>query len=213
MALAFHDVQFGAGLSYGFKGGPGFRTRIVEHTSGHEQRVIEWSAARARYEVGHLIKTRAQLAALLDFFNARRGQAYGFRFKDWSDYQASQDGATYQSIGTGDGADTTFQLIKTYSDSGGSYVRTINKPVNNGSMRVKVAGVLQTEGVGGAGFYTVNYATGIVTFGAAPAGAAALTAYYEFDVPCRFATDEFQNTITAFDNNDWTPIPIIEIRV
>jgi uncharacterized protein (TIGR02217 family) len=54
------------------------------------------------------LKKQAQIDELVAFFRARRGKAYGFRFKDWTDHKA-----TGQLLGTGDDALTQFQLVKT----------------------------------------------------------------------------------------------------
>jgi len=51
-----------------------------------------------------------------------KGQAYGFRFKDWTDYTA--DG---RLLGTSDGAaQTHFQLIKRYPSGSVIKVRTVS---------------------------------------------------------------------------------------
>src|SRR5512132_3027493 len=65
--------------------------------------------ARGRWDVASGLKKQAQIDELIAFFRARWGKAYGFRFKDWTDYKA-----TGQFHGTGDGAIKTFQLVKHY---------------------------------------------------------------------------------------------------
>ncbi len=201
--------QFPSAISYGAKGGPNWRTKVVEHTSGDEQRVIEWSKTRGRYDVGHTIKTEAQLHELITFFNVVRGRAHGFRFKDWMDYRASVDG-TFQTIGTVTVAlETSWQTIKTYSNAGGSYVRTINKPVNNSTFVLKDNGTIKTITTQ----YTVDWTTGIITLLYTPTSGHVLTAYYEFDVPARFDTDWLEATIEAYNNSNWPSIPIVEIRI
>lgn len=108
--MAFVEVRFPTDIAYGSAGGPEYSTDIVITQSGYEQRNVNWSQARARYNVAHGVKTQEQLDTLIAFFRARKGRADGFRFKDWTDYQA-----TAQRIGTGDGAMTAFQLKKNYS--------------------------------------------------------------------------------------------------
>jgi hypothetical protein len=80
---------------------------------------------------------------LIAFFRARKGKAYGFRFKDWTDYKA-----TSQLIGTGDGAIKTFQLVKRYPSGSVVEVRTITKPIA-GTVRVYKDGVEQLSGLVG----------------------------------------------------------------
>lgn len=197
--MAFHNVQFPADISYGSRGGPQYSTDIVITHSGHEQRNINWSAARARYNVAHGVKTQAQLDALIAFFRARKGKAHGFRFKDWTDYEAA---AT--PIGTGNGSQAAFQLSKRYSSGGYQDVRVISKPVE-GSVAVRVNGSV-------VGVSSVNYETGMVTLAGAPASGAAITADFAFDVPVRFDTDQLSATLENYGVRSWLDIPLVEVR-
>jgi uncharacterized protein (TIGR02217 family) len=138
---------------------------------------------------------------LIAFFRARKGKAYGFRFKDWTDYKA-----TAQTLGTGDGTTKTFQLIKSYTSGAGSETRTITKPVL-GTAVPYLGGNKQTSG------WSINTATGVLTFTVAPAQGVAVTADFEFDVPVRFDTDSMAVSIEQFDLHQWSDIPVIEIRV
>src|ERR1700749_4980591 len=107
--MGFVETQFPADISYGSSGGPEYKTDILTKQNGEEERNVSWEQARARFNVAHGVKTKAQLDLLIAFFRARKGRAYGFRFKDWTDYQGSE------TLGTGDGMTTQFQLIKTYA--------------------------------------------------------------------------------------------------
>ena len=197
---AFDEVQFPADISYGARGGPEFSTDIVEMFSGKEQRNINWSQARAKYSVSHGVKTPTQLDDLIAFFRVRQGRAIGFRFKDWTDYQAIG-----QNLGTGNGTITQFQLIKKYT-SITTTTRTITKPVNNGAMKIYLNAVLQGSG------FSVNYTTGIVTFTAAPGAGVIITADFEFDVPVRFDIDHLDPSIDDFGSRSWEGITLVELK-
>lgn len=198
---AFHEVQFPPDISYGVTGGPEYSTDVVITGSGYEQRNINWSQARCKYQAAHGVKNENQMKRLLAFFRARRGKAYGFRFKDWLDYTG-----TGEIIGVGDGTMTTFQLIKTYTDDAGyTEVRKIRKPVA-GTVKVYVDNVRQTT-------LSVNVATGAITFTTAPLEGVVITADYEFDVPVRFDTDHCPQSIKEWDLYSWDNIPLLEIRV
>jgi uncharacterized protein (TIGR02217 family) len=199
--VSFVEIQFPADISYGSSGGPTFSTDVIEAFSGFEQRNINWSAARARYNVAHGVKTQSQLDELIAFFRARQGKAIGFRFKDWTDYQA-----VAQNIGTGNGSQTVFQLTKKYTSSV-TVTRVIKKPVNNGTLKIYLNAVLQASG------YTVNYTTGAVTFTTAPGSGVAVTADFEFDVPVRFDTDQLDAAIDDFGTRSWSDIPLVEVRL
>lgn len=85
----FHDVRFPDAVARGATGGPEFSTDIIAVASGFEQRNVNWSAARARYDISTGIRTREQMAEVIAFFRARKGRAYGFRFRDWNDFDAT----------------------------------------------------------------------------------------------------------------------------
>lgn len=200
--MAFVETRFPSDIAYGSGGGPEYSTDIVITQGGYEQRNANWSQARARYNVAHGVKTQSQLNALIAFFRARKGRADGFRFKDWTDYQAAA-----QAIGTGDGVDTTFQLVKTYTNGSITETRTITKPVS-GSVVIYLNGVL----LAGSN-YSVNTATGMITFNSAPGNTVAITADFEFDVPVRFDTDRLSATLDAYGSHSWLDIPLVEVRV
>jgi len=199
--MAFHEVRFPDDIAYGATGGPEYATSVVATASGYEQRNINWSAARGRWDVASGLKKQIQLDTLIAFFRARKGRAHGFRFKDWTDYKA-----TAQALGTGNGTITTFQLIRTYSSGGSTDVRTITKPVA-GTVKVYLAGVLQASG------WSVNTTTGMITFSTPPTNGVAVSADYEFDVPVRFDTDRMAVTIEQINLHQWSGIPIVEVRV
>ena len=198
--MSFVEIQFPPDISYGSSGGPVYATDIVITAGGHEQRNIHWEQARARYNVAHGVKTKAQLEQLIAFFRARKGRAHGFRFKDWTDYQIAN-----QTIGVGNGSVTAFQLVKTYSSGGADDVRVIRKPVV-GSVSVKANGVTVSSGI------SVATSTGIVTFSVAPASGVVITASAEFDVPVRFDTDRLSATLDDYGVHSWMDIPLIEVR-
>ena len=199
--MAFIETRFPTDISFGSAGGPEYSTDIVITQGGHEQRNINWSAARARYNVAYGVRTQEQLSALITFFRARKGRADGFRFKDWTDYKA-----TAQSIGTGNGTATSFQLIKTYTSGGITETRTITKPVS-GTVKIYLDGVLQTTGV------STSTVTGVATFTTAPANGKAITADFEFDVPVRFDTDRLSAVLENYGVATLSDIPVIEVRV
>jgi uncharacterized protein (TIGR02217 family) len=146
------------------------------------------------------LKKQAQIDELIAFFRARRGKAYGFRFKDWTDYKT-----TGQLLGTGDDTKTQFQLVKHYPSGSVIEVRTIGKPVA-GTVKVYLDGAEQLSG------WSIDTTTGIVTFGTPPTLGVEVTADFEFDVPVRFDTDHMAVTIESYRLHGWQQIPIVELR-
>ncbi|NSX90029.1 TIGR02217 family protein [Agrobacterium tumefaciens] len=208
---AFHEVRFPLRLALGVSGGPVRRTDIVNLSNGRESRNQRWKNARRAYDAGSGIRSVADLYEVLAFFEARRGELYGFRFRDPVDCKSSPPGgtpaATDQRIGTGDGATAQFQLVKTYADAGGAFIRRVEKPVE-GSVLVSVEGVKVPPSD-----VSVDHLTGMVTFraGKVPPSGAAIRAGFEFDVPVRFAIDRIDVNLTAFEAGRIPSIPLMEI--
>lgn len=150
--------------------------------------------------------------AVIAFFEARHGRLHGFRWKDLADFKScaplQSPAATDQSVGIGDGIATTFALVKRYASGAEAYDRPIRKPVA-GTVLVAVADVPHVAGTD----FTLDAATGIVTFVTPPAVGASITAGFEFDVPVRFDTDFLEINVAAFRAGDVPNIPIIELRL
>lgn len=210
--VAFHEVLFPTGISFGASGGPERKTDIVSLASGYEERNSRWADSRRRYNAGYGVRSLDDLHAVVAFFEERRGRLYGFRWRDRVDWQSCAPGATPavtdQAIGTGDAATTTFQLAKTYGSIYAPFARAIAKPVA-GSVLVALDGIAATEGTD----WTVDTTTGIVTFANAPGDGVAVTAGFQFDVPVRFDTDQLEINLTSFGAGDIPAIPLVEIRL
>lgn len=290
--MSFYEVQFPVGISYGAAGGPTYNTEVVTFTSGVEQRNINWSVARLKYDVSHNIKNQAALDQLIVFFRAMRGRAHGFRFKDWADYQVTTANGI---LGTGFGNGMPqYQMGKNYAQAGANTeLRVIKKPVagtaallrgggavtlgagagqasidtasgivefvadatsnassvtvgattqvvlaaNPGTLvateRLYLTGFAGTHAadlnniahpinsVTGAGPFTFTLATNTagrtITLGSGqgrkyPQASQALVWSGEFDVPCRFDTDELKANIVVFQTYSWSGVPILEVR-
>lgn len=197
----FHEVQFPPKIAYGASGGPEFNTSITTNFAGFEQRNINWQKARGRWDISTGIKNKTDMDTVIAFFRARFGKAYGFRFKDWSDYQA-----VGQNIGTGNAVLTVFQLTKTYVSGSNTYVREIKKPVT-GTVKIYLNSVLQVTG------FSIDHTTGMVTFTTAPGSGVIVSADYDFDIPARFDTDTLAVRIDGPAQYLWDAIPIVETRL
>ena len=210
---AFHDVRFPFELGFGAAGGPAFSTQVVVTGSGAEQRNAEWSDARLEYDAGLGLRSEGDLAQLLAFFRARRGQAHGFRFLDPLDNSSAlttgaAPAATDQRLGIGDGGTTRFALVKHYGDDGlgddPPQTRRITRPWPE-TVRVAVNGTVVANGWALAD-------GGVIDFAAAPPQGAVVTAGYRFDVPVRFATDRIEVSIAGWRAGELPSVPLIEIR-
>lgn len=204
--MAFHHVRFPLDIALGARGGPERRTDVVTLAGGGEQRNGRWARSRRRYNAGYGVKSRADMAAVLAFFEERRGRLHGFLWRDGLDHCSG--GATPlptdQVIGTGDGEKTSFQLVKRYGAAFDPYLRLIAKPVA-GSVRVAVDGSELVTG------WSVDATSGIVSFEEAPEDGASVTAGFVFDVPVRFDTDRLDIELNGFDGAEAPSIPLVEI--
>ncbi|MDD5585631.1 MAG: DUF2460 domain-containing protein [Alphaproteobacteria bacterium] len=208
--MAFDEVQFPLKAGFGANGGPQFSTEVITIDGGFERRNQNWSQARRRFDARTGVRSAIDAALLSAFFHARAGRARGFRLKDWSDFSSAADGAANpnwddQIIGTGDGETIAFQLVKNYGSGSVVHRRAIRKP-GEGSVVIGVDGEQVETG------WTVNTATGLVTFAAPPAFGQTVTAGFQFDVPVRFDTDQLR--VTAEDDSQArAEIPLVEVRV
>lgn len=209
--MAFHDIRFPANLSFGSLGGPERRTEIVALANGFEERNTPWGQARRRYDAGLGLRSLDDVEVLIAFFEARQGMLHAFRWKDWADYKTCRASrevtALDQSLGFGNGASTVFQLAKTYRSGEWSVSRVLSRPVA-GTVRVALGGTELPEGLA----WSVDTASGLVTFVTPPAGGAEITMGCEFDVPVRFDTDVIQVSVANFQAGDVPKVPVIEVR-
>lgn len=185
--MSFVEVEFPTAISFKAMGGPRFLTTVNSGISGFEQRNQNWAQARGKWnvslttpskETGGWTTMQQYIDQLQAMFLVVGGRANGFRLKDHKDFD---NGSAPQFVGIGDGATSQFQLLKTYSAGGKSYIRAITKPVTSkvvdylgaslaDSVAVLVGGVplaFNAGYLGGAGKFTLDETTGIINFGAA----------------------------------------------
>jgi uncharacterized protein (TIGR02217 family) len=210
--MGFHEVRFPANLSFGSTGGPERRTDIVTLANGYEERNTPWAQSRRRYDAGLGLRSLDDVAALLEFFEARRGQLHGFRWKDWADYKSCLPSRTVspldQVIGTGDGTRTEFALVKTYDPFATPFARFIHKPVA-GTVVLALAGDPVVEALD----FVLDPAAGTVRFAVAPDLGVEVTAGFEFDVPVRFDSDRIAVSVASFQAGEVPSVPVVEVRL
>jgi len=207
--MAFLETpRFPDCIAQGSAFNPAYSTNVQDLTSGYEARNANWLYPRYSYDVAPGVKRINDLEDVLDFFHVSSGKAHGFRFKDFLDYKSARTEVAItmldQNIGTGDGAEVNFQLVKRYVVGSSEKVRKIVKPVD-GTLLVAVAGVVTTA-------FTMDYTTGVITFDVAPTGGQAVTAGYEFDVPVRFDSDQINFNLEIF-NAGGVAIPLVELKL
>ena len=210
--MGFHEVRFPETLSFGSIGGPQRRTDVVTLSNGFEERNTPWAHSRRVDDAGLGMRSIDDVQELIAFFEARMGQMYAFRWKDWADYKSgsSSDDVVYsdQSIAIADGVQTAYPIVKNYRSGEQVYSRPITKPVA-GTVRV---GVEQDEYQDGVE-YEVDPTTGVITFAHPPDLGMEIFAGFEFDVPVRFDTDRVLISVASFQAGQVPDVPVIEVRV
>lgn len=168
--------------AYTFQGGPSFSTRLVQLANGREKRNINWSRGRQVFKAPFQNVDQASVDIIRTAFYACRGMAYGFLFKDWTDFQAD-----HAAMGVAPASNIPVQLIKPYVTPGSEgYNRTIQKPIAEG-LTVYQAGVAKVG--------TVDATSGLFTPTTDWTPGALLTWSGEFRVPVRFDQDDLPFTL------------------
>lgn len=201
MSTAFDDVRLPEHIEQGALVGPEFSTSIVTMQGGKEQRNSEWEQERLKANIAYGIMQKQDdydiedsFAIIMRFFRARRGQWRGFRFKDFSDFQAEQVDLAADETGK------NWQLVKNYED----YQRIITRPVPE-SLIVYIGGVIVPPGpdtwqLGPLGVITTKNAN------------VGVKVDFEFDVPMRFDTDMAQVAIQFINAGSVSNIDLIQVR-
>jgi uncharacterized protein (TIGR02217 family) len=160
---------------------PEFSTTIFQAMSGIESRVMRrqypvWSFG---IPVQFLMDKGldSDLLTVMTFFIEQKGAGLSFLYADSQGLNAD-NAVVGQTIGTGNGVKTAYQLQRTYAG--------ITEPVNNAAdgADVFLDGVLQSD-------YTLSD-TGLVTFDTAPDSGAVVTWTGSFYYRVRFLDDKYK---------------------
>lgn len=158
-------------------------TNIQKSQSGVEVRIANWAQERYRWTIpyGYLNHDPAVAAADLQIieglYNLMHGRWDSFLYSDPTDFSV-----TGSIFGTGDGTTTQFQLART---RGGASHWIYNVDSTVVTPVVKVNGTPTSV--------TIS-ASGLVTFGSAPAGGAVLTVDFNYYFRVRFDEDSVELT-------------------
>lgn len=169
------------GLGWNVTKTPEWATKVQRAVSGKAHRVglrayPVWHFG-LRYEVLRAGTAEQELQTLMGFFNARRGALEPFHYRDPTD-----DTATLQLAGYGDGSTRTFQLVRAM----GAHVEPVHALV--AAPRLFLGGIETSA-------FTADLDKGTVTFNAAPAVNVEIrwSGNYYFRVRFKQDTTEFEN--------------------
>ena len=196
--MSFLEMRFPELISFNSSSIVQFDTSVVVTKNGLEQRNINWNYAKMRFNIVNGIKTKSELDDILRFFRNVKGRAFGFRFKDWSDYNAKK-----QIIGYGDGIKKEFQLIKSYIVNNNFYTRKINKPVFS-TVKIYLDNVESDN-------FSIDFTSGLLSFDYSIPMNVKVEADFEFDVPVRFDSDDIKVSMETVNTGFVKDISLIEI--
>jgi uncharacterized protein (TIGR02217 family) len=187
------------GLGWSVSKTPRFATRVQRAVSGRELRVLDqpnplwtWTLTYALLRDKNDMRAPSgpgngydELRSLMGFFLQQQGAFTPFLYDDPTD-----DQATAQAIGTGNGSATVFQLVRTMGASlpGGGFAEPITAP--NTLSAIYFNGVRQSSAI-----YSLDSSTGLVTFTSPPPASQLVTADFTYYFRVRFADDsaDFEN--------------------
>jgi uncharacterized protein (TIGR02217 family) len=167
---------------------PTFSTRVASHVSGREARAPFYAIPLYEFELtfegldslgifpGFGVNS---LQALIALYLQCQGQYGIFLYTDPSDSTV-----TGQAIGTGDGATTTYTMVRS--------IAGFTEPI--GWVLAEPKPTIYDNGIAvAASSYTItapNGANNVLTFSTAPAAGHAVTATFSFAYQCRFLDDQ-----------------------
>lgn len=173
--MSFIETRLLDCVTYGTQGGPTWKTRKIGLKNGFVRRNPQRTRPMYRFNIVYRNLMPGDHAKVIDAFNACMGGVFGFRIKDWSDFEA--DDQVLAAVGSG--APQTVQLIKTYAFGSRAIARKIVKPVT-GTVELTSNNVPIAS--------SVDYTTGLVTYTAPNAEVIRWSG--QFDVPVTFSDDE-----------------------
>jgi uncharacterized protein (TIGR02217 family) len=162
--------------------------------------------------VSHAVKTNDDFEAIRAFFYVVSGAYDGFRFKDWSDYEATRDNSALAFV-----AGNEWQMQRVYTVGSRTFARTITKPC------ASPAPVIWRRRSGSWSVITpagspspIEYTTGRVSITGHLAGD--VYAWVgQFDVPVAFESDEMEAEIVDQGDGEylvrWPSIVLEEVRL
>jgi uncharacterized protein (TIGR02217 family) len=188
------------------EGGPTYSTSVLATFGGTDFRNINRAQQKGEWDTASGIRTPGDFNAVRDLFRMARGQAHGFRFRDWADYLCTHDEGVLTLV-----SGSLYQMYKRYGSGATLEDRIITKPIAATCVFKRNRGGTITTITP-----TLDATTGGVIV-SSHVGGDVYTWAGEFDVPVRFNTDQLRTRATGpRDYGDgrpllsWDAVPLIE---
>ena len=183
MALALFPTP--AGLAFPVSKTPMTSSRAVEAASGVGYRAQNWSYPRWKFSLNmEFLRQYAsyqEWSSLTAFILSQAGM-----FGNWCFNDTTDNTATTQQIGTGNGAQVSFPLVRTISAPGQSYIEPV--------LYCHSLNAVYFDGAIQAGGYSLSqtgfYGPDTLVFSNSPPNGVSITASFNFYFVCRFLQDD-----------------------
>lgn len=211
----FKDVYLDSQVpGYPCVSSPRWSTEIVQVDSGAEKANQRWANPLMRFTLPEAVRDMSIFNAVRDHWLVMRGPLYTWPWRDPLDFasvnldepnQVPVITGTDVEIGTGDGFETEFQLIRTYTRGSETYSRKITLPILN-TVIVTVDNLEVSN-------YSVSRPGGVITFDSPVPNGDIVRAGFLFDVEVRFEDDlSFDGIVQSFGLGGFADINLLETR-
>lgn len=191
------------GLKWDIMMTPIFETLVLLAQSGRETRTAQYIYPRYQFSLSYDVLRDGQInvgtsspytewRTLAGFYLQQQGACTSFLYDNPSD-----DSITGQSIGTGNGTTTQFQLVRTFGVAGGPTWTEPMLDINETpAPQIYLNGTLQSP----SNYSIGQFQSGILTFNTAPGSGVAITATFKYYYRVRFV--EWQENKSSGANQD-----------
>jgi hypothetical protein len=216
MAILFDEILFDSSLltEESAVGSPEYANTMIRNpaTGVYKTNVNRYDFQNV-WNINTNLLSPAQLDYFIEFWAGGFGSAYGFRIRIITDFYMIDE-----VIGTGNGSQTVFPIIRTYTRPGANhnYQRRIIKPVVVPSPLGSSVALFEANGttnriipsalgaaLGVPAFtvklnttpttaYTINNTTGVITMNSAPGAGVSVKVSCEYDTAVQFLNNSYQ---------------------
>lgn len=204
--MTFLERRLSDAIVRGSSGGP-FGARLKAYAGGRLQQSFLRTRSMRRYDISMGIKTRDDFEEVRALFYVVMFEHYeGFRVKDWSDFELTQENSVLTFISGSD-----WQIYRRYSHGAYTHDRIIQKPVDGTIVVYRTRAAVVSVATA-----AVDATTGIATI-AGHVGGDTYTCAGQFDVPVTFVDDAMDSVrVDGVTSNLLDELPSImleEIRL
>lgn len=185
--------------SYGWAGGPEFKTEIDGLRSGRNRRNGQWDLPKYKFSLPFRNIGQSEYATILNQFLVCKGQLHTFLYRNRLD-----DVAIDEPFGIGDGTTKEFQLSKVSLVDGVSFERPVFALFVPGAGGAAEEANVSVSAAGApVSAVSIDHDRGRVVFDTAPALGAALTWSGRFAHWVRFAQDWLPFSIDNYSADEY----------